>query len=74
MMKRFSLNEIPEIMFPLVNDKTRTVTMFCSRGAIEKISIMRGMYRVYINAGSSGGSGEYRWTPEQAAEIIVSIV
>jgi len=73
-MTRFNLTEVPEYLFPLVNDKNRSVTMFCSKGAIEKISIMRGMYRVYVNAGNNGHSGEYRYTPEQAAEIMVSIV
>jgi len=72
MNERLNVTEIPEALFPLVNCN-RDVTMFCSKGAIEKISIMRGMYRLYINAGSNGHSGEYRYTPKQASEIIVSI-
>ena len=71
-MTRCQVTEIPEALFPLVNDKTRTVTMFCNKGKIEKISIMRDMYRLYNNADNNGHSGEYRYTPEQAAEITVS--
>lgn len=71
MNERIAVTEIPEAIFPLINGE-HEVTLFCSKGAIEKISIMRGMYRLYINAGSNGHSGEYRYTHEQASDIIVS--
>ena len=72
-MRNFKLTEIPECLFPLVNDKSRSVSMHCSAGTIEKINIMRGMYRIYIKTDSPRSSGEYRWTPEQASGIMVSI-
>ena len=73
-MKNFKLTEIPEYLFPLVNDKSRSVMMHCSTGRIEKINIMRGIYRVYItNPNNNRGSGEYRWTKDQANGVMVSI-
>ena len=72
-MTKLNLTEIPESLFPLVNDESRSVKMFCSKGSIEKISIMRDMYRIYIKASDNKHSGEYRYTPEQASEIVVSL-
>jgi len=72
-MKNFRLTEIPEVLFPLVNDKSRSVKMHCSAGTIEKINIMRGVYRIYIKTDIPRSSGEYRWTHEQATGIMVSI-
>ena len=71
-MTKCKITEIPEALFPLVNNEKREVTIYCSRGRVEKISIMRGMYRLYINADKN--SGEYRYTQEQASEIEVSLV
>ena len=73
-MRNFKLTEIPEVLFPLVNDKSRAVKLHCSTGTIEKIHIMRDMYRVYIiNPNDNRGSGEFRWTREQASGVMVSI-
>ena len=68
---QLKLSEIPEAMHRLINGK-REVQLFCKRGEIKSINTMRGIYRVYI-IDRENGSGEYRFTPEEADDIIISI-
>ena len=72
MQQQLTLAEIPEAMFRLING-TREFQLFSKRGEIKSIHIMRGIYRVYI-IDRTNGSGEYRFTPEEAAEIAISIL
>ena len=76
MRDQLELTEIPEAMYRLINGK-REVQLFTNRGEIKSINTMRGIYRVYIisreNGMASPMSGEYRFTPEEAADILVSI-
>ena len=66
-----NLTAIPETLLELINGK-REVQLFCTKGEIKTIHIMRGIYRVYIKG--ENGSGEYRFTPEEAAQITVMCV
>ena len=66
-----NLTAIPEALLELINGK-REVQLFCTKGEIKTINIVRGIYRVYMKTDS--GSGEYRYTPEEAAEITVMCV
>ena len=52
---------------------TSTVELFTKRGKIKSINFHRGIYRVYL-IDRANGSGEYRFTPEEASEITVSIL
>jgi hypothetical protein len=72
MQQQVTLSEIPEAMFRLING-TREVQLFTKHGEIKSINTMRGIYRVYI-IDRINGSGEYRFTPEEAAEITISIL
>jgi len=72
METRLKLNEIPEAMHRLINGN-REVQLFSKRGEIKTIHFMRGIYRVYF-IDRTNGSGEYRFTPEEAAEITVSVL
>ena len=72
MRDQLKLSDIPEAMFRLING-TREVELFTKRGKIKSINFMRGIYRVYL-IDRTNGSGEYRFTPEEAAEITVSIL
>ena len=72
MNDQLKLSEIPEPMFRLINGK-REVELFTKRGKIKSINFMRGIYRVYL-IDRTNGSGEYRFTQEEASEIIVSIL
>ena len=71
MQDQLKLSEIPQPMFRLINGK-HEVQLFTKRGEIKSINFMRGIYRVYL-IDRTNGSGEYRFTPEEADEIIVSI-
>jgi len=71
MRDQLALTEIPEAMYRLINGK-REVQLFTKRGEIKSINTMRGIYRVYI-INRENGSGEYRFTQEEAAAILVSI-
>ena len=71
MRDQLALTKIPEAMYRLINGK-REVQLFTKRGEIKSINTMRGIYRVYI-IDRENGSGEYRFTPEEAADILVSI-
>lgn len=72
MNDQLKLSEIPEPMFRLINGK-REVELFTKRGKIKSINFMRGIYRVYL-IDRTNGSGEYRFTPEEAADITVRIL
>ena len=72
MRDQLKLSEIPEPMFNLINGK-REVQLFTKRGEIKSIHFMRGIYRVYL-IDRTNGSGEYRFTPEEASKITVSIL
>jgi hypothetical protein len=72
MKDQLQLSEIPEPMFRLINGK-REVELFTKRGKIKSINLHRGIYRVYL-IDRANGSGEYRFTPEEASEITVSIL
>ena len=72
MRTQVTLAEIPEAMHKLING-SREVQLFSKRGEIKSIHVMRGIYRVYI-IDRTNGSGEYRFTPEEAAEITISIL
>ena len=72
MNDQLQLSEIPEPFFRLINGK-REVQLFTKRGEIESINFVRGFYRVYL-IDRVNGSGEYRFTPEEAAKITVSIL
>jgi len=72
MNDQLQLLEIPEPFFRLINGK-REVELFTKRGKIKSIHFMSGCYRVYL-IDRVNGSGEYRFTPEEAAEITVSIL
>ena len=65
------LTEIPEALHLLINGNHDS-QIFCRKGEIKSINIMRGIYRIYIK--SYEGSGEYRYTPEEAENITVSCV
>ena len=71
MRTQLKLSEIPEAMHRLINGK-REAQLFTKRGEIKSINTKRGIYRVYI-IDRENGSGEYRFTPEEAANILVSI-
>jgi hypothetical protein len=66
-----NLTEIPEALHHLINGK-HEVQLFCTKGEVKSINVMRGIYRVYVKG--EHGSGEYRYTPEEAAEITVCCV
>ena len=72
MRQQLKLSEIPEVMFRLINGK-REVQLFTRRGEIKSIHFMRGIYRVYL-IDRANGSGEYRFTPEEAAEMVISVL
>jgi len=72
MENQLQLSEIPEPMFHMING-SREVELFTKRGKIKSIYFMQGTYRVYL-IDHINGSGEYRFTPQEAKEITISVL
>ena len=71
-----NVTAIPEALFKIINGK-REVSIYVNgptKGRLEKISIMRDMYRLYIKTDNPVSSGEYRYTSDQASEIVLSFI